>query len=143
MCSPVSAGGFVPELNSRFNVPLGLVVLLPVGSAIQRKFCDTAALVPPLNEEAVCSDTCEFLPPVAVAVPVAGRLNVPRIVPLPFTSRVLIGVLVFTPIFAELPVPDWNRTEFPSVLPSGVHSGTKLTVPLPARAGAAGPEEDD
>src|SRR5215831_19559950 len=130
MCSPVSAGGLFPELNNKFRVPLGVLVLLPVGSACQRKFWLTALLVPLLNEDAVCRNCCEFLPLVAVAVPFEGRLSSPRIVPPPFTSSVLAGVVVFTPIFAALPLPTWNTTELPSVLPSGVQRGTKLTVPL-------------
>ena len=43
---------------------------------------------------------------VAVAVPVAGRLSVPRIVPEPLTSSVVAGVVVLMPIFAVVPVPD-------------------------------------
>jgi hypothetical protein len=52
----------------------------------------------------------------AVAVPIAGKLSVPRIVLVPFTSKVVAGAVVLTPIFAVLPVPDWNNTELPNVV---------------------------
>jgi len=49
---------------------------------------------------------CEVFPAAAVAVPVAGSFNVPRTVAAPFTSSVMSGVVIFTPILAVLPVPD-------------------------------------
>ena len=58
-----------------------------------------------LKAEAARFSGCEFLPAVAVAVPFDGRLNVPRIVPPPFTSSVEAGVIVLIPIFAVFPVP--------------------------------------
>ena len=67
---------------------------------------------------------CEFLPAVTVAEPVAGKVNVPRTVSPPLISSMEVGVVVLMPILAEDPVPDWNSTELPRVLPSGVHSGT-------------------
>ena len=48
-------------------------------------------------------------------------------------SRALAGVVVLIPILAVGEVPDWNMAELPNVFPSGVHNGTKSTVPLPAR----------
>jgi hypothetical protein len=133
---PVSLGAPEPDANNKFRLPLGLDVLLPLGSACQRKFCDTAVPVVLLKADAVSVLGCEFFPPLAVAVPVAGKLRLPRTVALPFTSSVLAGVLVLMPIFAVLPDPDWNKTELPRVFPSGVHSGTKSRVPLPARLGS-------
>ncbi len=81
--SPVSAGVAIPWPNSRFNVPEALAVLLPVASAFHWNVWFTAVLVPLLNDEATKFSACEFLPPVAVAVPVAGKLNVPRAVVVP------------------------------------------------------------
>ena len=37
--------------------------------------------------------------------------SVPRIVPPPFTSSVVAGVLVLMPILAVFPVPFWKSTE--------------------------------
>ena len=51
-----------------------------------------------------------------MAVPVAGRLNRPRIVPPPFTSSVDAGLVVPMPTLALAPVPDWNSTELPKVV---------------------------
>jgi hypothetical protein len=73
-------------------------------------------LVPLLNAEATKSMGCELKPAVAVAVPIAGKLNKPRIVPPPFTSRVDAGVVVPMPTLAFVPVPDWNNTELPKVV---------------------------
>ena len=47
----------------------------------------------------------EFVPVVAVAVPVAGKLKLPLTVSPPFRSSVLTGVVVLMPILAVLPVP--------------------------------------
>jgi hypothetical protein len=41
-----------------------------------------------------------------VAVPVAGKARLPRIVPAPFTSSVVEGVVVLMPTFADVPLPD-------------------------------------
>lgn len=102
MFRPVSAGAPLPCANSRFNVPDGLLVLFPTGSAWNRKTWLTALLVPLLNAEAVQPMGCEVLPAVAVAVPVAGRLSKPRIVPPPFTSSLAAGVVVPMPTFVPL-----------------------------------------
>jgi hypothetical protein len=59
-----------------------------------------------LNAEAVRLKGWEFFPAVAVALPVEGRLNVPRMVPAPFTSNVVVGVVVLMPIRAVAPLPD-------------------------------------
>jgi hypothetical protein len=65
-------------------------------------------LVELLNEEATSVCGSEFFPPVAVAVPVAGRLSVPRTVLPPLMSSVEAGVVVLIPILAVLPEPDWK-----------------------------------
>ena len=59
-----------------------------------------------LNTEAAKACGCELKPPLEVAVPVAGRLNNPRTVLPPFTSKLDAGLVVPMPIFALLPVPD-------------------------------------
>jgi hypothetical protein len=59
---------------------------------------------------------CELKPLLAVAVPVVGRLNKPRIVLPPFTSKVEAGLFVPIPTLAVVPVPDWNNTELPNVV---------------------------
>jgi hypothetical protein len=59
---------------------------------------------------------CELKPAVAVAVPAGGKLNRPRIVPPPFTSRADAGVVVLIPTFAFAPVPAWNTAELPKVV---------------------------
>ena len=64
-----------------------------------------AALLALLKDEAMNSCACEGLPAVAVAVPVAGRVNKPRTVALPVTSSVATGVVVPMPTFAVVPVP--------------------------------------
>src|SRR5258708_7019228 len=51
--NPVSAGTAVPDPNSRFNLPNGVALSFPVGSACQRKVSFTAAFVLLLNDEAV------------------------------------------------------------------------------------------
>lgn len=90
-----------------------------------------------LKAEAARFSGCEFLPAVAVALPVLGRLRVPRMVAPPLTSKVEAGVAVLIPIFAALPVPDWNSTELMmSELES--HSGRKFTVPVPVTAPEGG-----
>jgi hypothetical protein len=70
-----------------------------------------------------------------VAAPVAGRLKLPRAVTVPFTSKVEAGVVELIPIFAVLPVPLWNSTEFPRVPVLLVHNGRKSVVPVPLNAG--------
>ena len=59
-----------------------------------------------LKADAARFSGCEFFPALAVAVPVAAKLNVPRTVVPPTTSRVVAGVVVLIPIFAVAPVPD-------------------------------------
>lgn len=59
-----------------------------------------------LYADAVRFSGCEFLPAVAVAVPVAGKVRMPRTVLPPFMSSVVVGVAVLMPILAVLPVPD-------------------------------------
>ncbi len=61
-------------------------MLFAAGSASQRNVWFTAVLLVLLNDDAVRFSPCEGLPPAAVAVPVAGRLSVPRMVPAPLTS---------------------------------------------------------
>ena len=51
-----------------------------------------------LKAEAARFSGWELAPLVAVAVPVAGKLSMPRIVPAPFTSSVVAGVIVLMPI---------------------------------------------
>ena len=70
--SPVGAGAPDPDPKSRFREPDGLALLLPTGSAYQRKCWLTAAPVPLLNAEPSKSKGCELNPFVAVAVPVEG-----------------------------------------------------------------------
>jgi hypothetical protein len=53
--NPVSVGEAVPEPNSRFSVPDGVVVLLLAASACHWKVWLTAALVLLLNDEAMRS----------------------------------------------------------------------------------------
>jgi hypothetical protein len=62
--------------------------------------------MPLLNTEATIKSACEFFPPVDVAVPVEGKLKVPRTVAAPLTSSVDPGVVVPMPTFAVAPVPD-------------------------------------
>jgi hypothetical protein len=85
---------------------------LPTGSACQRKVPFTAFSVLLLNDDAVKLNGCEFLPAVAVAVPVAGSVSVPRTVSAPFTSSVTAGVVVLMPIFAVDPLPACVMAEF-------------------------------
>ena len=89
---------------------------LPTGSDCHWKVCGTAVLVPLLNAEVTRFMGCELKPLLEVAVPVAGRLNRPRIVPPPFTSRVDAGLAVLMPTLAVLPLPSWNSTELPKVV---------------------------
>ena len=51
--SPVSVGDAVPDPDSRFNLPDGAALLLPTGSAYQRKTRLTAVAVLLLKAEAV------------------------------------------------------------------------------------------
>src|SRR6266853_2016340 len=100
--NPVSVGAAVPEPNSRLSVPDGVAVLLPTGSACQRKVSFTAAFVLLLNDEATRLRGCEFLPAVAFAVPVAGRPSAPRKMPLPVTSSVAAGAVLPMPTLVPL-----------------------------------------
>ncbi len=59
-----------------------------------------------MNAEAMNVVGCEFFPEVAVAVPVAGKLKLPRTVSAPFTSSVVDGVIVLMPTFAVALLPD-------------------------------------
>jgi hypothetical protein len=137
MFNPVSVGLVVPDPNSRFSDPVGLVVLLLTGSACHWKVCVTPALVPLLKAEAARSMGSEFAPLVAVATPALGRLSKPRIVLPPLTSSVAAGFVVLIPTFAVLPDPDWKITE---LMMSEVesHSGTKFNVPVPVTCTPAG-----
>jgi hypothetical protein len=103
--SPVSAGVPVPGANNRFNDPLALAVLFPTGSACQRNFWFTTVWVPPLNTDAMKFSDCELAPAAEVAFAVEGRVSGPRMVAVPFTSRVAPGAVVLTPTLAVLPVP--------------------------------------
>src|SRR5215469_12581922 len=69
-----------------------------------------------------------FFPAVAVAVPFAGKDKVPRTFAVPLTSKVAVGVVMFTPIFAVAPIPVWARAEF-WMLVAVVNSGRTFTVP--------------
>src|SRR5580704_3654938 len=51
--SPVSVGVAVPDANSRSNLPNGVVLLFPTGSACQRKVSFTAFAVLLLKADAV------------------------------------------------------------------------------------------
>src|SRR5271170_6037240 len=105
-CSPVSDGRVAPCPNSRFRLPDGEPVLLPAASACHSNVSLTGVLMVLLTAEACRLTGCEFFPAAAVAVPVVGKLSVPRMVAPPFTSRVEAGDVVPMPIFAELPEPD-------------------------------------
>jgi hypothetical protein len=83
-----------------------------------------------LKAEAARFIGCELKPAVAVAVPVGGKLNNPRIVPPPFTSSVDAGFVVPIPSLAFAPVPNWNNPEFPRVV-LFVQMGMKFVVPEP------------
>src|SRR5215469_1033107 len=127
---PVSAGVAEPEANSRLNLPKGLAVLFPTGSACQRKCWLRAAWVLVLKTEANASSGWEMNPFVAVAVPVAGNCKVPRMKAPPLTSNVPAGWVLPMPTFP----PIWKMMEFPRVLLL-VQMGMKLVVPLPPTAG--------
>ena len=96
----------MPDAYSKFKDPLAVAVSLPAGSALSSNVCGTAVLVPLLNTEAPNCKGWESSPAVAVAVPMAGKANVPRTVPAPSTSSVVAGAVVLMPILAVLPVPD-------------------------------------
>ena len=68
-----------------------------------------------MNADAFRSMGWEFLPAVAVAVPVDGRVNEPRRLVLPATSRAAAGVVVLIPILAVGDDPVWNTAELPTV----------------------------
>src|ERR1022692_2120009 len=131
-CSPGSVGALVPTPNNRFNVPEAEAVLLPAGSARQLNVWVTAVAVPLLNADAARFSGCEFFPPPAVAVPVAGSSSVPRTRADPATSSFAARVCVPMP---RLRLLFWNRMELPKVVPFGVHRGMKSRVPVPASAG--------
>jgi hypothetical protein len=105
MFNPVSLGA-APLPNKRFSVADGVVLLLPVGSACHWNVDATAFFVLLLNAEADKSSGWESKPLLAVAVPVAGKLRVPRKVEAPLTSSVVAGVVVLIPILAVFPLPD-------------------------------------
>src|ERR1700722_10273804 len=90
--NPVSVGAVVPEPNSKLRLPDGVAVSLAAGSACSWNVCATAAPEVLLNEDATKSSAREFLPPVAIAAPVDGRI-------------------IFAPTFNML-VPVWVRIEF-------------------------------
>src|ERR1700686_2821388 len=100
--SPVSPGVAVPDPNSRFNLPNGVAVLFPVGSACHRKVSFTAFSVLLLNDEAVKFSGCEFFPAAEVAGAVAGRLSAPRKMPVPVTSSLAAGAVLPTPTLVPL-----------------------------------------
>src|SRR5579871_261897 len=93
-----------------------------------------AVLLLLLKDEAARLAGCELFPAIAVAGPVAGRLNAPmtdaapRMVAPPFTSRVVAGEVVPMPILAVVPVPLWVILEF-SMSVALLHSGMTLTIP--------------
>jgi len=125
---PVSAGALVPEPNSRFRVPEGVEVLLPEASAFHWKVWFTAEDVPLLNEDATKSCACEGLPPLEIAMPIAGAVRMPWMLTAPFTSSVATGVVVPMPIFAVDPLPVCDTVEF-WMFVDVVQRGIALTVP--------------
>src|SRR5215831_15205993 len=52
-------------------------------------------------------------------------------------SKVAPGAVVLMPTFVELPVPDWNKTEFP-MFEAELQRGTKFVVPDPVTVPAGG-----
>lgn len=94
-------------------------------------------LVVLLNTDAFRSIACDLLPADDVVVPTAVRVNRPRIVPWPTTSRAVAGVFVLMPILAFGDVPDWNTAELP-IVAAPVKSGRKPAVPAPVIMLAAG-----
>ena len=95
--NPVSPGVSVPLPKSRFNVAPGVEVLFPVGSACHSKCCNTALLVPLLNDEASKSVAFELKPLLALAFPVVADSNKPRTSSVPFTSKLASGLVSFKP----------------------------------------------
>ena len=81
-----------------------------------------------MNAEAMKSCGCEFLPALAVPVPIAGKVKMPRTVPAPFTSRVVAGAAVLIPILPVDPLPVCVRIEL-CTLVAVVKRGRVLTVP--------------
>ena len=111
---PVSAG-VLPPPNNRFSFPEGEGVLLPTGSACQRKSWSTAVLVPLLNEEACVSRGLELNPAVAVAVPVVGNVApaadtvLLKVAVVPVRPPVRLAELPETePVALMLPVTLWS-----------------------------------
>jgi hypothetical protein len=86
--SPVSAGVVPFEPNNKFNVPEGLLVSFPEGSACHRKSCVTAADVLLLYDDAWKSNGFEMYPLLAVDVPVVG-INPPIAVSNPLNVPVV------------------------------------------------------
>lgn len=124
--SPVAAGAAVPAPNSRLRFALGVVVLFPVGTASQRKFCVVAAAGVLVNALALNSRICETAPAFAVAGAMGGSVSIPRTKADPPTSSIPAGAAELMPI----PAVPCVIFEFPSVL-AAVHSGTVFTVPVP------------
>jgi hypothetical protein len=75
-----------------------------------------------LYAEATRFKGSEWLPALAVEVPVAGKVVVPPSVVVPLMSSVDAGVVVLMPTIALAPVPDWKSTESP-MLETVVHLG--------------------
>ena len=92
-----------------------------------------AAFVLLLNTDAPTFNGWEFEPLAAVATAMPGRLSAPRMVPAPFTSSVVVGVVVLMPILAVAPVPVCETTELMMSLVVS-HRGRKFNVPNPVIA---------
>jgi len=75
--NPVSVGVAVPDAYSRSSVANGAAVLLPAGDACSWNVWGTAIAEVLLKDEATKSSGREYFPPVAVAVPCAGRFSLP------------------------------------------------------------------
>ena len=91
-------------------------------------------LLPLLKAEATQFSGCEFLPVTAVATPVAGRVKIPRMVPVPTTSSPVAGAAVLMPILAVGDTPVWNTAELPIVAaPVKSNSPNSLASSAPRR----------
>ena len=109
-------------------MPDGEAVLLPTGSAIQRKFWPTGLPSELLKADASMLSGCEFRPPAAVAKPFHGKFKSPRTVAAPLTSMVEAGVVVPKPILPVEPEPVCVMIEL--VMSVAVsHKGTVFAVP--------------
>src|SRR5712692_11738087 len=115
-----SLGAALLAPNSRFRLAEGDAVLLPTGSACQRKVWFWAAPAPLLNTEAAKSVEFEVKPPPEVAVPLAGRNEPPASVSNPLKLPV--------PAAFKLPVLALSTTVL-RPLPT-VRLPPKLPVPL-------------